>query len=112
MIRLVLIFILLLLPLQASWAADGAYAHNGEGEQAHHSATHKHQNSDNHSSDTHPDKLNDHCSFSHAGGVALTGSSQLNFSSLPMGAVPPHHLARLPAPVPQRPERPNWRVFA
>jgi hypothetical protein len=107
--RLLLVFIFML-PLQASWAATSAYAHRGEGEENHHSAVHK-QHPDKDSSDTNPDKLHHHCSFSHLGGVAITGSFQLTFS--PIGSfVSPHQLLHLPAPVPQRPERPNWRVLA
>lgn len=105
--RLLLIF-LFLLPLQASWAAMGAYAHHGEGEQSHHSALHKHQHADNRSSDTSPDKLHHHCSFSHIGGVALPGFFQLNFSSPVESFVSQYHVVRLPQPVSPRPERPNW----
>jgi hypothetical protein len=105
--RLLLVF-LFLLPLQATWAAMGAYAHHGEGEESHHSALHKHQHTDKHSSDTSSDKLHHHCGISHAGGAALSGFFQLTFSS-PVGSlVSPYHLKRLPAPVTQRPERPNW----
>ncbi len=106
---LVLAFVL---PLQALWTAMSAYAHHGEGEETHHSALHKEQHPHEHSSDKSSDKLHHHCSFSHAGGVALTGSLQLTFS-LPIGSfVSLHHLVRMPAPVSQRPERPNWRVLA
>lgn len=104
--RLLIIF-LFLLPLQASWAAMGAYAHHGEGEENHHSALHKHKHADKHPSDTSSEKLRHHCSFSHVGGVALTGFFQLAFYSPAGSFVSPNCLVPLRAPVPQRPERPN-----
>lgn len=117
MTRLILIFILLLLPLQTSWAAVTAYcAHENDVASLHFGHhNHKHHASPSDQSGD-PSRgssgLDKDCGTCHLN-LKLTHST-LSMPQLDVGPQPDAFSPRwrYSSFVPRGPERPNWRVFA
>lgn len=107
-----LVLLMFAIPVQSVWAGMSAYAHHGEGEEVHHAAGHQHQHKHKHLPDS-PDngsgKLHHHCGFAHSAGVALVADFGMLPGTSSVQAVFAYRAILHPTPVPQRPERPNWR---
>lgn len=115
--RLVLMFVLLLLPLQASWAAISAYCGHEKGIASKHVGHHQHKHeasSSEPSSDSSPGLggIDKDCGTCHIN-LNLVLSS-VDVTLLDDGRQPGRFSpSRLYASyIPRGPERPNWRVLA
>jgi len=113
--RLLLILMLLVLPLQSTWAVVATYCQHEKEVMTTHFGHHEHEHAEDDaagteqsSATTHPDCLNCHGA---AAGMAIApsafaGSLRLTKALLSRSA------RLLPAPIPHRPERPKWTVVA
>ena len=107
-----LVLMMLILPLNAAYAARSAYAHHGEGEALHHSVLHKLVH-DHHGQGSHSERQHHHCGFSHTGGVlALIGVVQFANRATPTSYDAPRSVVHLPMPPLRRPDRPKWAAAA
>ncbi len=109
--RLVIILILMLFPLQATWAAIGAYCQHESGATAQHFGHHAHQHKadEGKSKKSSLPKLDADCAFCCVSGIAHFVSS-LHYIPIDTLSVT-HALAAsdaLPSSLHERPERPKW----
>lgn len=113
--RWLAILFLVLLPVQATWAAAASYCRHGGDETTQHFGHHEHQHqADQHAeASTTPDTGTDNdCPVCHAGCVAaLTGSTAVVEASLSMTDQANLLLTSATAPT-TLPERPNWSLSA
>ncbi|MFN4329537.1 MAG: hypothetical protein ACK4FF_11735 [Limnobacter sp.] len=111
--RLILVFMICVLPFQISWAMAGAYCEHESGKAAQHFGHHDHVHTaptDSDSSDTKTQlKLDLDCSFhSHAAFQGVT-TDGMSVSAVMNGAVQNATASFLnPQTIFDRPERPNW----
>lgn len=116
--RLLALFLLVLLPLQFSWAAVGAYCQHETGTPTRHFGHHDHQ----HKAD--PDQgdsavpdmsggIDNDCSACHAGccAAAILGDNHLSAQQVASDAIDGYRNGLAPPPTYQ-PERPNWVALA
>lgn len=114
--KLVLLFLLILLPLQTTWAAVSGYCQHEQDEQqsqhlGHH--THKHHNTSG-QQDVQPQNSSQDsdCGVCHMSGVAaIPVGTQMLPVQLDSAVFFPLSL-RLPFKAPETPDRPNWQPFA
>lgn len=110
--RLLLIFLLTMLPLQISWAAVTGYCQHEEGKAAQHFGHHEHKHQAT-ADDTQKSKslltIDTDCGFCQLSGVGIINMSS---DAVPAGF---HHVAPaftntdfLACIRPERPERPKW----
>jgi hypothetical protein len=115
--RFLAIFLLVLLPLQFSWAAMVGHCQHETGVTAQHTGHHSHE----HASADHPETgqnadssaaMDHDCATCHLGcAVALVSS--LNTTTVAVSDDHPLHLQAMTSqPSTERPERPKWPVLA
>jgi len=121
--RLLTILLLLVLPLQFSWAAAAAYCqHGGASDRQAHMGHHEHR----HVADSAPDAdpqahagmadagqqqgVDDDCAFCHFGCGKTVGTTPVQFAAVGRPAFAPDVAAPPASPRPSRIERPNWRA--
>lgn len=115
--RCLAVFLMLLLPLQFSWAMAAVYCQHESAPESSHYGHHEHQHGDHGTADAVPDgklpgAVDNDCSGCHAGCVAvLSGGEPVLITGMPdsPAAAPPDTPASAP---PARPERPNWHRLA
>ncbi|MET3133552.1 cytochrome c553 [Oxalobacteraceae bacterium GrIS 1.11] len=111
-----LILLMIVLPLQMSWAAASAYCQHEEGQSARHLGhhSHQHQAKAEAKAEQPPAKqaggqVHSDCHFCHAMGVAalpaISGLATLSPGSLAIAAAPSFYSSHIP----DGPKRPNWR---
>lgn len=115
--RLFMIFLLVLMPLQLSWAAMASYCQHESGAAAKHFGHHEHQHQ---AKAGEPDQgkakplgtVDADCSFCHACCAAiLSGTQDVPPLALASLSITWHHDGSV-SPLPSRPERPNWAALA
>mgnify|MGYP001396302856 CR=1 FL=1 len=114
--RLLALFLLVLLPLQFSWASVAAYCQHEAGSQAQHFGHHDHQHQDVDKQDKTEGKLpggvDYDCSACHAGcAVALNSAVPALISAYTSDVVDGYWFTIASPPV-SEPERPNWVALA
>ena len=111
--RLIIIFMLVMLPLQVSWAAIAAYCNHETGAAAQHLGHHEHQH---HAQDSQPEKEAPSsqfdgdcgfCQFSGIGWMSISPSPALSHAA-PEATVNRFDANLLSSFRPDRPERPKW----
>lgn len=115
--KCLVIFFLVLLPLQFSWAAVSAYCGHESGAAAKHAGHHDHEHKGAEERDTSPDpkqvKVADaDCLSCHAGCVHALTNAVSSATPIPSSLGSADYLARLPSPPSDPLERPQWRVLA
>ncbi len=118
--RYLIIFLLIFLPLQFTWAAVKSYCAHENGNAAQHVGHHEHQHKAEKAEPSVLDPANFNladpdCAACHTGctssaGVCITSSQFPNLSNQALNEV--DYLAHLPSPLPTRPERPQWLIAA
>ena len=106
--RLLLVFLLLLLPLQAVWSAALPYCQHESGSQSRHLGHHAHRQ---HASDNATQALaalNDADCLAHQAPHALPPEQQHSAPPRLCAERSAEPLLHLPSPPQPRPERPNW----
>ena len=112
-----MIFLLVLMPLQISWAALASYCQHESEAAATHFARHEHQHMDVESIDASPDPAkceggDSDCAACHASCAIVLADSV----TIPLAADPSFGAAddreRLTPPPLECPERPKWRALA
>lgn len=114
--RLFVIFLLVLLPLQLSWASVAAYCQHETNGQAQHFGHHDHQHQASQDQDNADSKLSggidNDCSECHAGCVvAILGDIAVTPPHLAAVVVTDYRTVQSLAPL-EIPERPNWAALA
>jgi len=114
--RLLVIFLLVLLPLQLSWASVAAYCAHESESQAQHFGHHDHQHQASQDQDNTDSKLSgsidSDCGTCHAGCcVAMLGNIQIK-SPVHASNVIDGSWTGLTSPPLEIPERPNWAALA
>ncbi len=114
--RLVLLFLLVLLPLQTSWAAVSGYCQHEQDERqsqhlGHHDHKHHNISGQQDAQPENPSQDND-CGVCHmSGGTAIPVGAQMLPVQLDSAVFFALDL-RLPFVAPEAPDRPNWQPFA
>lgn len=109
--RLVLVFLMVLLPLQSVWAVASAYCQHEQGAAAQHFGHHEHQHqaadkdslAGGSAASFHAD-----CAFCHLGCVGVATSSPDLLPPVPASAAASPDDAFLLSIFPEGPERPKW----
>lgn len=114
--RWLIIFFLLLLPMQLSWAVGTAYCKHEAGAAAQHFGHHEHQHTDDEGANSPTLNANSaadaDCSTCHAGcGSAIVNSTSLPAIHLSSGLHSWQHF-RFSSHTASLPERPNWAYLA
>lgn len=121
--RLLTILLLLVLPLQFSWAAAAAYCqHGGGSDRQAHMGHHEHRHTADSAPDTSPQVqdqdtdadpqqgVDEDCAFCHFGCGKTVGTTPVRFDAVGRAAFAPGIAAPPASPRPSRIERPNWRA--
>lgn len=114
--RLFAIFLLVLLPLQLSWASVATYCQHETGNQAQHFGHHDHQHQASQDQDSTDSKLpggvDNDCGTCHAGCVvAILGDIAANPPHLAAVVIADYRTIPSLSPL-EIPERPNWAALA
>lgn len=115
--RLFMIFLLVLMPLQLSWAAMASYCQHETGAAAKHFGHHDHQHKAADGKDAAPDPAktgggDPDCASCHAGGTSVLADALTIHLVADSSLGTADHRARLTSPPFERIERPQWRVLA
>ena len=115
--RLFMIFLIVLMPLQLSWAAMASYCQHETGAAAKHFGHHDHQHKAADGKEKAPDLaktgVNDlDCASCHASCPSILHENLTPPPILSSSLLIADHWARLTSPSFQRLERPKWRVLA
>ncbi len=115
--RLFMIFLIVLMPLQLSWAAMASYCQHETGAAAKHFGHHDHQHKAADGKEKAPDPAktggNDlDCASCHASCPSILHENLTPPPILSSSLLIADHWARLTSPPFQRLERPQWRVLA
>ncbi|MBA3903047.1 MAG: hypothetical protein C0522_05125 [Rhodocyclaceae bacterium] len=113
--RLFFVLLMLILPLQAVWAAAGVYCQHEQGQAASHFGHHGHQHKaspDKHEQGNPGGKADSDCGYHHASDSktvlasvdAVVADTSMQFSYF--------HLPRYSHRAPDKPERPKWPAAA
>ena len=117
--RYVILFLLVLMPLQLSWAAVGSYCDHESGQQAQHLGHHPHQHTEGKgAADNKPGNIKQpggthaDCSVCHAGAAIAS----VDESSTPGSSAGAKSISwcsdHAPSALKDRPERPKWLALA
>jgi hypothetical protein len=110
--RFLLLFLLIALPFQMSWAAASSYCEHESGKAAHHFGHHEHQHHASGESKPVKSKLgmNDHDCGHCQHGTAAISSIQADNPSLPQALrLIPFDVHRYISHIPDRIPKPNWQ---
>ena len=115
--RLFMIFLLVLMPLQLSWAAMASYCQHETGAAAKHFGHHDHQHKAADGKDAAPDPAktgggDPDCASCHAGGTSVLADALTIHLVADSSLGTADHRARLTSPPFERIERPQWGVLA
>ena len=114
--RIIFIFLLLLLPSQAVWAAASTYCQHERGAAAKHFGHHVHQHQlqadDSPATGKAPGSLDLDCSACHLGAPAVPVTSQGLTLVESQSLLAPHPPGGVPTTYRDRPERPNWSLVS
>jgi hypothetical protein len=115
--RWLTIFLLVLIPLQLSWAAAASYCQHESGAAAKHFGHHEHQHNAADGKDAFPDPAkttggDPDCASCHAGCASVLLSAVTGASLADSSLDTTEYGARLTSPPFERLERPQWRLLA
>lgn len=110
--RLFIIFLLVVMPLQLSWAAAGAYCQHEQGAAAKHFGHHDHQHKEGKPSGKVAGGVDADCPNCHLGSVNLPTTPTLFVAPTVSLLISLSSLPSLPSTVPHEPERPKWTLIA
>jgi hypothetical protein len=117
--KLLLIFLLAVLPLQYAWAAAAVYCqHEQEQEHSMHVGHHSHQHdevqvdADDKPGDTASLEVDTDCVTCHGGAVGIATVPFASPPYKPLVAANAAQASLLASPLPLRPERPKWSLAA
>ena len=112
--RWLAILLLVLIPVQATWAAASAYCGHESGVAAKHFGHHEHQHQgDSHNEPTKsPGSVDADCPVCLAGCVTAPPASSLTISSSETTLIQGVLSALVASALPSQPERPNWSISA
>lgn len=109
--RLLFVLLLLVLPLQAFWAATGSYCWHEQGAAAQHFGHHAHQHKaadENDPGGGAASQADGDCGLCHLGGIGVVTSSFDAPSAAPPSPRISPEINFLPSIFPEGPERPRW----
>lgn len=113
--RLIAVFLLLLLPLQFSWAVAASYCQHETTAAAKHFGHHAHEHAgdaDEAADGKLPGAIDNDCGACHAGCLAAIVDTDAQTLALPTESFAGWQPAPPASPPSAQPERPNWRVLA
>ena len=115
--RLFMIFLLVLMPLQLSWAAMASYCQHESGAAAKHFGHHEHQHQAVDGKDASPEPAqysggDPDCAACHGGCASVLADALTIHLVADSSLATAEYRARLTSPPFERPERPQWRALA